>query len=101
MTGDGDGFRECDFEGGVGNRYESCARGVEMRVRDEEVSIAIIQEIEREGEAQGREGGDDGGGGDMSVFDGVGVDGAGLGAVGDCGEEGGGGRVECYICAYD
>lgn len=49
-----------------------------MRVRDEEVSIAIIQEIEREGEAQGREGGDDGGGGDVSVFDGVGVDGAGL-----------------------
>lgn len=78
LVRDGDRFLERDFQARVRDVQEGGAGAVEVGVRDQEVSVAVVEEVEAEDEREGREGGEDVGGADgfvgLVLLDGEGVD---------------------------
>lgn len=99
LVGDREGLGEGDGEGRVGDVEEGGAGVGEVGARDDEVGVAVVEEVEAEDDGEGGEGGEGEVGADLGpvearlvavLFDGEGVDEAGVFAVAaDGGEEGG------------
>ena len=91
MVRDGDCFLKGDFQARVRDVQEGGAGAVEVGVRDEEVLVAVVEEVEAENERDGGEGGEDVGGANgfvgLVLLDGEGVDEARVFAIAADGNE--------------